>query len=139
MGSRRATFIKDLLKLLHVSEIVDEARVLLVFESAFNFSVTLPEEHYTLLLARLVVILFDHVELLLHLLFKVFTEFLSDISNSYFIEMIESLFFAGSVYIFKFIVIKRSTRRKLLSESFLEYVKRVILGFKALVLADVGP
>lgn len=106
MCSGRSTFIENLLELLHIGKIIDKTTILLIFKSSLDFSVALTEEHDTFLFAGLVVVLLDHIIFLFHLFLKIFAIFFTYFSNSYFIEMVESLSLAGSVDIFHFLIVE---------------------------------
>lgn len=139
MCTRRSTFIKDLLELFHVGKIVNKAAILLIFESSLDFSVALSEEHDTFLFTRLVIILLDHIEFLLHLFFEIIGILSTYFSNSYFIEVIQSLLLTVSVDIIQLLIVEGTTTLQFISQRFLEDIEGVVLSFQALVLADVSP
>jgi len=63
---------------------INEAWILLILKSSLDFSVAISQEHNALLFTRLIIISFDLVEFLFHLLLEIVQEFIFVISNSYF-------------------------------------------------------
>lgn len=63
---------------------INEAWILLILKSSLYLSVAISQEHYALLFTWLIIICFDLVELLFHLLLEIVQEFFFVISNSYF-------------------------------------------------------
>jgi hypothetical protein len=87
----------------------------------------------------LIIILFDLVKFLFHLLLEVVQEFFFVISNSYFCEICKSLFLGVVEEIFKLLVIEWTTFLNIIGELFDKDIVRVVSSLQAFIFTNVSP
>ena len=94
----------------------------MVLESPLDFRVVLSEVHDTLLLALLLVVSFDVLELLPNFFFQVFQESGFNFSNSFFLEVSERSFFSCLVNFSQLVIIEGPSVLELVGNSFDEHI-----------------
>lgn len=139
VAARWAGVFKHVFELNDVLEEVHEARVVLVLEGPLDLGVVLPQEHNAFLLTALIVVLFDVVELLLHLLLQLFQEFILAFTDGSLLEGCHRRAFGQEILVFEFFFVQGSLVLNLLLERLVEQVHGVVECLEAFILANIRP
>jgi len=95
-------------------KVIDEAWVLLILESSLYLGVALPQEHDAFLLACLLVVSLDLRKFVSHFVSEILHVIFLDLSNSYFIEVVNCLVLCLCVNFLEFVLKEGSTGINLL-------------------------